>query len=209
MRGFWGAWRTRLRALDFDRLSQEGKIDYVLLDNHLRYQLDPADRADVKRAEIAPLLPFADALLAMHDQRRDLASTPPATVARRVSAIARQVDSLRALIEPAPRNADTAAAPRGRGTAPRVSRTVANRAAERHRRHPRHTGAVVSLQQRLRPAVHLVAARPVCEAHRRDGEVRRHDPRATCGHPAHHREHRARWRQRAGRSEREHRPDHR
>ena len=131
MRGFWGAWRTRLRALDFDRLSQEGKIDYVLLDNHLRYQLDLADRADVKRTEIAPLLPFADALLALHDQRRDLASTPPATVARRVSAIARQVDSLRALLEPAPRGADTAAASRARGTAPRVSRTVANRAAER------------------------------------------------------------------------------
>lgn len=131
MRGFYGAWRTRLRALDFGKLSQEGKIDYVLLDNHLRYQLDLADRADVKRAETAPLLPFADGLLALHDARRDLASLQPATVARRISAVARQVDSLRALLEPPARGSDTSAAARARGTAPRVSRTVANRAADR------------------------------------------------------------------------------
>ncbi len=128
MRGFYTAWRTRLRALDFDKLSQEGKIDYVLLDNHLRYELDLADRQDTQRAETAPLMPFRDALLALHDARRDLETIKPAEVARSVATIAKQVDSLRALLEPAPRG-DSATA-RTRGVAPKVSRTVANRAAD-------------------------------------------------------------------------------
>ena len=128
MRAFNGAWRTRLREIDFDRLSQDGRIDYVLLDNHLRYQLDLADRQEKQRAEMVPLLPFADALLALHDARRDLEPVTPQAVARQLAAITRQVDSLRMLFE-APGRGDSAAA-RLRGTAPKVSRTVANRAAD-------------------------------------------------------------------------------
>lgn len=128
MRGFYTAWRTRLRALDFDRLTQEGRIDYVLLDNHLRYQLDLADRQDTQRAEVRPLLPFAESLLALHDARRDLETLDPQATAKSVSAITRQIDSLRTLFEPAPRSGDSSARPRA--VAPKVSRTVANRAAE-------------------------------------------------------------------------------
>ncbi len=128
MRGFYSAWRTRLRELNFDRLSQEGRIDYVLLDNHLRYQLDLADRQDVQRAEVLPLLPFSDALLTLHDARRDLESINPQATAKNVTAITKQIDSLRLLFEPVAR-ADSGSA-RVRGVAPKVSRTVANRSAD-------------------------------------------------------------------------------
>ena len=128
MRGFYTAWRTRLRALDFERLSQEGRIDFVLLDNHLRYELDLADRQEVQRAETAPVMPFRETLLALHDARRDLVTVKPQQVARTVAGVVRQVDSLRALIE-TPARADTGVS-RRRAVAPTVSRTVANRAAE-------------------------------------------------------------------------------
>ncbi len=128
MRAFYKAWRTRLRALDFDRLSQEGKIDYVLLDNHLRYELDLADRQDVQRGETASLMPFREALLTLHDARRDLVTFKPEDVARTMAGVVRQVDSLRTLIE-TPARGDTSS-PRARGVAPTVSRTVANRTAE-------------------------------------------------------------------------------
>ncbi len=128
MRGFHAAWRTRLRALDFDRLSQEAKIDYVLLDNHLRYQLDLADRQDTLRAEVLPLLPFYDALLALHDARRDLETVDAPSVAKRIAAITSQIDSLRALLEPSARSDIATGKPRV--PAPKVTRTVANRAAE-------------------------------------------------------------------------------
>ncbi len=128
MRGFYTSWRTRLKALDFDKMSQEGTIDYVLLDNYLRYQLELADRDDAKRAEALPLLPFRDAVLALHDARRDLETINPQATAKQASALSAQIDSLRTKLEPTARG--DSAAPKGKPAAPKVSRTVANRAAE-------------------------------------------------------------------------------
>lgn len=128
MRGYYTSWRTRLKALDFDKMSQEGKIDYVLLDNYLRYQLELADREDAKRAEVQPLLPFRDAVLALHDARRDLETINPQATAKQAAALAAQIDSLRTKLEPTARG--DSAAPKGKPAAPKVSRTVANRAAE-------------------------------------------------------------------------------
>src|SRR5690242_15427322 len=71
MRDFYRGWRTRLAALDFNALGQEGKVDYVLLDNYLKHQLVLLDRSDSLRAGAAPLIPFADRLPALHDARRD------------------------------------------------------------------------------------------------------------------------------------------
>ena len=130
----------------------EGKADWVLLDNHLQYQLALLDRSDKQRGETMVLLPFADRLLALQDTRRNLVAVEPAAAARSVTQVMKQVDSLRNLFEaPSPRGggqgagagAGAAAAAGGppvagtpadsgkpRVAAPKVSRTVANRAAE-------------------------------------------------------------------------------
>ena len=131
MREVYTGWRARLRELDFDRLGQEGKVDYVLLDNYLRHQLDLLDRQNKLRAEAAPLLPFADRLLALHDTRRNLLSPDPRVAARALSEVTRQVDSLRSLFEPTSnRGASTDGAPRQAAAAPSVNRMVAYRAAQ-------------------------------------------------------------------------------
>jgi len=130
MREFYRAWRTRLAALDFGALGQEGKADYVLLDNYLQHQLVLLDRADTLRAGAAPLIPFADRLLALQDSRRDLTTIDARAAAATLAAVAKQVDSLRALFEPAATRTSDSVATRTRATAPRVSRTVANRAAD-------------------------------------------------------------------------------
>ena len=120
MRDFYTAWRKRLTEIPFEKLKQEGKVDYVLLDNRLKYQLALLDRADKERAEVAELLPFADKLLVLQDRRRDLTPNDPVASARTLATITKQVDSLRAKIEAG-----------GRGSAtPTVSKTVANRAAD-------------------------------------------------------------------------------
>ena len=137
LRAFTTAWRERLREIDFDKLSQEGRADWVLLDNHLRYQIDLADRQDKNRTETAPLLPFTDRLMSLHDARRNLVTVDPPGAARAVAEVTKQVDSLRALFEvpnggrgggAAAAGADSAARPRA--PAPKVSRTVGNRAAD-------------------------------------------------------------------------------
>ena len=120
MRDFYTAWRKRLTEIPFDKLKQEGKVDYVLLDNRLKYQLALLDRADKERAEQSELVPFADKMLALQDQRRDLTPVDPVAAARSLTAFAKQIDSLRAKIE---------AGGRG-GATPTVSKTVANRAAD-------------------------------------------------------------------------------
>ena len=133
-RAFYNTWRARLGELAFDKLSQEGKADYALLENHLRYQLELMDREEVQRKEMLPLLPFADRVLALQDARRDLIAIDAQASARTLADVTKMVDSLRALLEPAPaRPAGDSAngAPRAaRVTAPKVSRTVGNRAAD-------------------------------------------------------------------------------
>ncbi len=128
MRAFHDAWRTRLREIPFDRLNTEGKADWVLLDNHLTYQLALIARQERQRAETAPLLPFADGLLMLHDARRELEPVRAPEAARALAAALKAVDSLRALWEPAPAT-DSAARARAKAAQPRVSRTIANRGA--------------------------------------------------------------------------------
>jgi uncharacterized protein (DUF885 family) len=137
MRDFYTGWRTRLAEVTFDKLSQEGRIDYVLLDNYIKHQVDLLDRQDKMRGETVALLPFADRLLSLQDARRNLLPADPRASARTLAEVQKTVDSLRALFDaPAGRGgggggvalqADTG---RPRPVAPRVSKTVANRAAD-------------------------------------------------------------------------------
>jgi uncharacterized protein (DUF885 family) len=131
MRAFFTTWRERLTQLDFGKLSQEGKVDYVLLDNHLRYQLELMAREEVQAQEMAPLMPFADRLLELHDARRDLVTVNGQAAARTLAEVTRVVDSMRTLLEPAAGGARAAGdSARPRASAPKVSRTVGNRAAD-------------------------------------------------------------------------------
>jgi len=138
MRAFYTGWRSRLGELSFDKLAQEGRIDYVLLDNYLQHQLALLDRQEKMRGETVVLLPFADRLLGLQDTRRELSPIDPRQVARTLATVTHQVDSLRGLFEaPSGRGGgggggvtqagDTA---RPRAAPPRVTKTVANRAAE-------------------------------------------------------------------------------
>jgi len=133
-RAFYVSWRARLGELAFDKLSQEAKADYALLENHLRYQLELMDREAIQRTEMLPLLPFADRVLRLQDERRDLKTIDAKASARTLADVAKMVDSLRALLEPAPARpaGDSATGmPRpARVPAPKVSRTVGNRAAD-------------------------------------------------------------------------------
>ena len=130
IRDFFAGWRSRVREIEFDKLSQEGKIDYVLLDNDIEHELTLFARQEKQRIETQPVVPFADRLLSLQDRRRTLAPVNGREAASTVAAVTRQVDSLRALFEAGPVRSDGAARPAAnRASAPQVTRTVANRAA--------------------------------------------------------------------------------
>ena len=126
MRDFYSEWSRRLHETDFDKLTHEGKIDYVLLDRELRHELVLLDRREIQRRESSALIPFADKLLALHDTRRDLATIDSRAAAGTLAQVVKQIDSLRASIESPPSDGS---AKKSGPAAPRVSRTVANRAA--------------------------------------------------------------------------------
>jgi hypothetical protein len=121
LRGFYSAWRSRLREVDFNKLGQEGRVDYLLLDARLRHEIDLLDRDEKVAADSRRLLPFADPLLALQDARRNMKTIDAAASARTLSRITEQADSLRKLFESTPaRRADTStaiAASTGRTTA--------------------------------------------------------------------------------------------
>jgi len=132
MRAFYGDWKARLGEIDFSKLGQEGRVDYVLLDHELTHELALLDRRDKQRGETAQLLPFADRLLALQDARRDLQPVDPRAAARTLFDVGKQVDSLRKVFdEPSPSaSAKPAAGAKPRPGSPAVSKTVANRAAD-------------------------------------------------------------------------------
>ena len=117
MREFYAGWNSQLAGLDFDKLSQEGKVDYVLLSNYIKHQVVLLDRRDTQRSETAPLIPFADRLLSLQDVRRDLKPIDSRNAASVLASVAVEVDSLRAKYE-------------ATATAPKVNKAVANRAAD-------------------------------------------------------------------------------
>jgi len=127
MRAFYSDWKARLGDLDFAKLGQEGRVDYVLLDHELTHELALLDRRDKMRRETASLLPFADRLLALEDRRRDLQPVDARAAARSIAEVTKQVDSLRAAIDGA---GGTQKAAAGKRTGPAVSKMVANRAAD-------------------------------------------------------------------------------
>ena len=82
LRAFQQAWLRRLPKVDFNALSREGQVDYVLLRNHLEYSLKRLDREQRWERDTAPLLPFEEDILRLQEDRQKLRFiTPDAAVA--------------------------------------------------------------------------------------------------------------------------------
>ncbi|HSG81871.1 MAG TPA: DUF885 family protein, partial [Gemmatimonadota bacterium] len=119
LRAFYDDWSARLERIDFDALSQEGRVDYVLLGNELRYERSLLDREERLYQEMTPWLPFASTIAELQEARRRMEPVDPQPVAARLAELARQVDSIQA---------DKAEAMRGEAV-DRRTRVVARRAA--------------------------------------------------------------------------------
>jgi hypothetical protein len=63
-------WRAKLIAVRFDALDQEGKVDYLLLNNYLTRDEHAQELAVQQWHEVAPLLPIASDIFALEDERR-------------------------------------------------------------------------------------------------------------------------------------------
>ena len=110
---FYSDWLASLQSLDFDSMSQDGKIDYLLFKNHLEYELRQLDIQGRQISEIEPLVPFATTIIGLEEARRRMEPIDSAKTATTLNDLRKQVDERRRAIE---RGSD-------------VKKTVANRAA--------------------------------------------------------------------------------
>lgn len=158
-RSFLEQWRQRLATVNFDTLGQDGRIDYILMRNHLEYESRQIEIDAKSLEEMSSLIPFAEIILNLDERRlrNERVDAPGAATA--LDQLVRRIDATRAEVEEALKagperkgeaggegevtaGGDEAAAPE-QGAAPptpNLKKTVANRAA----------GAVDDLRRTLR-----------------------------------------------------------
>jgi uncharacterized protein (DUF885 family) len=115
-------WLDSLTKVDFDSMSQDGKVDYILFKNHLEYELRQLDIQAKQLDEIEPLVPFSRTIIDLEESRRRMDTMDPkksAQIAATLTDLKRQVDERRRGVEAGLRSGDGA-----------VKKTVANRAAQ-------------------------------------------------------------------------------
>jgi uncharacterized protein (DUF885 family) len=96
---YYTDWLASLKSLDFDSLSQDGKVDYVLFKNHLEYELRQLDIQAKQLAEIQPLVPFAKTIIDLEEARRRMDPIDSAKVAASLNDVRKQIDDRRRAIE--------------------------------------------------------------------------------------------------------------
>src|SRR5215207_1565763 len=96
---FYNEQLASLQSLNFDSMSQDGKIDYILFKNHLEYELRQLDIQSRQISEIESLLPFGPKIVALEETRRRMEPIDSAKVAATLNDLRKQVDERRRAIE--------------------------------------------------------------------------------------------------------------
>ena len=79
---FYADWKLRLAAIDFESLSQNGKVDYILLRNSIERDANALQQKSATYNSIKSAFKFEEKLIAIiHQRRRGVALDPPATAA--------------------------------------------------------------------------------------------------------------------------------
>ena len=89
----------RIRKLNFDSMSEEGKVDYLLFKNHLEHELRQLDIEARQQTEIAPFVPFAQTIVDLEESRRRMEPIDSAKAAVTLTNLKKQIDDTRKLIE--------------------------------------------------------------------------------------------------------------
>ncbi len=99
LRAFYDEWRAELARVDFQSLGLEGRIDHVLLDAALRYQLELLDREDRLYAEMRPFIPFATVIIDLEEARRRREPVDPEAAATTLAGLPGLISAAREELE--------------------------------------------------------------------------------------------------------------
>lgn len=96
---FYQMWLKTLGELDFDALAHSGKVDYVLLRNHLERERTRLAHQDERDEEIRVLAPFADRIIELDAARRQIKPMDSAKAAEQLTELAKEVDEARKAVD--------------------------------------------------------------------------------------------------------------
>jgi uncharacterized protein (DUF885 family) len=99
LRAFYDTWLAKLPAVRFDALSQEAKVDYVLLRNRIEYERTLLGREERVRRETGELVPFFDDVALMQEDRQRLSFVTGEAAATLVRNVAAKVEATRARVD--------------------------------------------------------------------------------------------------------------
>ncbi len=137
-REFYRGWQSRLRELDFDKLSQQGRMDYVLMNHSLRHSLGLLDREDKMWMESAPALPFGKDIFTLVDSRRRMETIDPQKAALTLVGLTKKLEDVSKAVIAGLQASDTSR-PQAPGPKPqqngeiaplKLNKVVAHRSAE-------------------------------------------------------------------------------
>jgi len=132
LRKFYTEWLQRLEAVNFESLSVDGRVDYLLFKNHLEYLLRQLDLQARQIAEMEPLMPFARTIVGLEEARRRMEPVNPQQVAEQLTLMKKQIEEVRRAVEAGLRGGRSDGWSRERGEDAiipiSITRTVANRA---------------------------------------------------------------------------------
>jgi hypothetical protein len=98
-RKFYGDALDRIKVLNFDSMSQGGKVDYLLFRNHLEHELRQLSIEEKQQAEIASLVPFSKAIVDLEEARRRMEPIDSARTAATLTSLKKQTDEVRKILE--------------------------------------------------------------------------------------------------------------
>lgn len=98
-RAFFRERQATLGGVDFDALDQDGRVEYLLFQGHLGYELRKLDLDAERWQQAAPFLPFASRVVEFASQRRAMARPEPREVAENLAALGKEAKEARTSLE--------------------------------------------------------------------------------------------------------------
>jgi len=123
MAEFYSGWRGELNRYDFDALSRDGQVDWLLFRNHVDRELAQLEISGERVAEAEPLVPFGARIVELAEARQRMEWIEPSAAATVLVELQEAVAETRKLVEAGLGEAE------GQAAAARPKQTVAWRAA--------------------------------------------------------------------------------
>lgn len=96
---FFAEQQRGLEDVNFDALDQDGRIDYLLLRNRLRFERQQLEHRRRQDDAITNLVPFASVIARLEEARNRMEPLDPAVAAEQIAAVTRQLADTRKALE--------------------------------------------------------------------------------------------------------------